>query len=77
MDLLCHVYTLHTFTYLYTPDDDSERPKDYETSLLPKVFPLTTVSLNIRVRTNMAAFDFQNNYFKFNKLLKLTNQHHL
>ncbi len=26
--------------YLYTFDDDSEHPMDYETSLLPKVFPL-------------------------------------
>ncbi len=25
---------------LHTLDDDSERPMDYETSLLPKVFPL-------------------------------------
>ncbi len=25
--------------YLYTLDDDSECPMDYETSLLPKVFP--------------------------------------
>ncbi len=29
---------------LYTLDDDSERPMDYETSLLPKVFPLQTFS---------------------------------
>ncbi len=29
----------HLFAYLYTLDDDSERPMDYETSLLPKVFP--------------------------------------
>ncbi len=29
----------HVFAYLYTLDDDSERPMDYETSLLPKVFP--------------------------------------
>ncbi len=28
------------FAYLYTLDDDSEHPVDYETSLLPKVFPL-------------------------------------
>ncbi len=28
----------HVFAYLYTLDDDSERPMDYETSLLPKVF---------------------------------------
>ncbi len=27
------------FTYLYTLDDDLERPMDYEISLLPKVFP--------------------------------------
>ncbi len=26
------------FAYLYILDDDSERPMDYETSLLPKVF---------------------------------------
>ncbi len=31
----------HVFAYLYTLDDDSERPMDYETSLLPNVFPLT------------------------------------
>ncbi len=30
----------HIFAYLYNLDDDSERPMDYETSLLPKVFPL-------------------------------------
>ncbi len=30
----------HVFAYLYTLDDDSECPIDYETSLLPKVFPL-------------------------------------
>ncbi len=30
----------HVFTYLYTLDDNSERPMDYETSLFPKVFPL-------------------------------------
>ncbi len=29
----------HVFAYLYTLDDDLERPMDYETSLLPKVFP--------------------------------------
>ncbi len=29
----------HVFAYLYTLDDDSERPMDYETSLLSKVFP--------------------------------------
>ncbi len=30
----------HVFAYLYTLDEDSERPMEYETSLLPKVFPL-------------------------------------
>ncbi len=30
----------HVFAYLYILDDDSEHPMDYETSLLPKVFPL-------------------------------------
>ncbi len=30
---------VHVFTYLYNLDDDSERPMDYETSLLPKIFP--------------------------------------
>ncbi len=30
----------HVFAYLYTLDDDSERPMDYETSLLPKVYPV-------------------------------------
>ncbi len=29
----------HVFAYLYTLDDDLERPMVYETSLLPKVFP--------------------------------------
>ncbi len=29
----------HVFAYLYTLDDDSECYMDYETSLLPKVFP--------------------------------------
>ncbi len=32
----------HVFSYLYTLDDDSERPMDYKTSLLTKVFPLRT-----------------------------------
>ncbi len=31
----------HVFAYLYTLDDDSERPMDYETSLLPKVLTLS------------------------------------
>ncbi len=30
----------HVFAYLYTLDDNSDRPIDYETSLLPKVFSL-------------------------------------
>ncbi len=30
----------HLFAYLYTIDDDSERPMNYETSLLPNVFPM-------------------------------------
>ncbi len=30
----------HVYANLYTLDNDSERPMDYETSLLPKVFPL-------------------------------------
>ncbi len=37
----------HVFAYLYTLDDDSECPMDYETSLLPKIFPsqvMTTFS---------------------------------
>ncbi len=29
----------HVCAYLYTHGDVSERPKHYETSLLPKVFP--------------------------------------
>ncbi len=33
--------------YLYTLDDDSERPMDYETSLLPKVFPCALQSTKI------------------------------
>ncbi len=28
----------HVYAYLYTLDDDSECPMDYEISLLPKVF---------------------------------------
>ncbi len=28
----------HVFAYLYTLDDDSEHPVDYETSLLPNFF---------------------------------------
>ncbi len=32
----------HVFEYLYTLDDHSERPMDYDTYLLPKVFPLYT-----------------------------------
>ncbi len=35
----------HVFEYLYTLDDDSERPMDYETSLLPKVLPLIQVPI--------------------------------
>ncbi len=37
----------HVFAYLYTLDDDSERPMDYETSLLPNIFPLQPVKLFI------------------------------
>ncbi len=33
----------HVFAYLDTLDDNSERPMDYETSLLPKVF-LSSIS---------------------------------
>ncbi len=33
------------FAYLYTLDDDSECPMDYETSLLLKVFPSTIILL--------------------------------
>ncbi len=29
----------HVFAYLYTLDEDLECPMDYETSLLPNVFP--------------------------------------
>ncbi len=29
----------HVSAYLYTLDDDSEHPIDYETLVLPKVFP--------------------------------------
>ncbi len=36
----------HVFAYLYTLDDDSERPMDYETSLLPKVFPFDLQSID-------------------------------
>ncbi len=28
----------HVFAYIYTLDDDSECPIDYETSLLPNIF---------------------------------------
>ncbi len=34
--------TLTLFGTLYILDDYSEGPMDYETSLLPKVFPLTS-----------------------------------
>ncbi len=37
---MCKKYC-HVFTHHYTLDDDSERPMDYELSLLPKVFPLS------------------------------------
>ncbi len=38
----------HVFAYLYSLDDDSECPMDYEISLLPTVFPLyTNLSLYI------------------------------
>ncbi len=30
----------YSFAYLYTLNDDSERPMDYETSLLPKICSL-------------------------------------
>ncbi len=30
----------HVFAYLYTLDDDTECPMDYETSLLHKVLPI-------------------------------------
>ncbi len=33
----------HIFTYLYTLDDDSDCPMDYETLSLSKVFPLMTL----------------------------------
>ncbi len=35
----------HVFAYLYTLDDDSERPMDNETSLHPKVFPNDILTL--------------------------------
>ncbi len=36
------------FKYIYTLDDDLERPMDHETSLLPKVFPLSSsVSISL------------------------------
>ncbi len=38
------VMSLHT---IYTLDDDSEHPMDYETSLLPKVFPLSCLLSSI------------------------------
>ncbi len=34
----------HVSAYLYTLDDDSEYPMDYETSLLSKVFPVNTLN---------------------------------
>ncbi len=37
---IASIVVLYTFAYLYYLDDDSERPMAYETSLLPKVFPL-------------------------------------
>ncbi len=33
--------------YLYTPDDDSECPMDYQTSLLPNIFPNMGIKLNL------------------------------
>ncbi len=39
----------HAFAYLYTLDDNSEYPMDYETTLLPNVFPvvLSNMSQNV------------------------------
>ncbi len=44
----------HVFAYLYTLDDDSEHPMDYETSLLPKDCPLFCLpSINNSTNNNM------------------------
>ncbi len=41
----------HVFAYLYTLDDDSERPMDYETSLLPKDFPNSVIKITIKANS--------------------------
>ncbi len=38
----------HVFAYLYTLDDDSECPMDYETFLLPKVFPVIQTNVELK-----------------------------
>ncbi len=51
------------FAYLYTLDDDSERPMDYETYLLPKVFSLiflaenTLIIIFVKVVTMVLMYD--------------------
>ncbi len=43
----------HVFAYLYTLDDNSERPMDYETSLLPNVFPYHIV-IHMELQNNVS-----------------------
>ncbi len=46
----------HVFAYLYTLDDDSECPMDYETSLLPKVFPLYVYHMQILIDSHILPY---------------------
>ncbi len=39
----------HVIAYLYTLDDDWERPMDYETSLLPNSFPFCWITIKSQV----------------------------
>ncbi len=39
----------HVFAYLHTVDDDSECPMDYETTLIPNVFPHTHCQVSLKV----------------------------
>ncbi len=43
----------HVFAYLHIDDNDSERPMDYETSLLPEVIHLRTFIQETTVRLNV------------------------
>ncbi len=46
----------HVFAYLYTLDDDSERPMDYNTSLLPTVFPLLSVGISAKSKKQLNVY---------------------